>query len=556
MKSYYDYINEDVFDLNDYKYFDFLLNKIKDGLPILIGNQGKDSIIFEYNKELKMLHDKIINKQPVDNLLKPDRNYAKIFKDKNSENYYPLSKIFKGQFSQVKKKDSFNINFSGGKNTKIGESIQVCGFFMDLDLTDNFKFNETSYKNFIKQINNKKLNLADPIGIIENYMSSEKDFINYSKSLFNILYASSLASKDLKRYLNFTGVIHNDINYFYSISRTKGFTDSKISKDNTADCVLYTGKNFLKNFENEKSVLDTSNYNVKIKIDGEVTNEFLQISLKSGGRLGDLSTFTSISNNHKYFMYESFSSYLLSLKNKTKKIFLNITKKFSQTFNYIMKSIKGIPKKHEQIAISLFNEGINENRQTLPKEHEIFEKYKDEDEFNNLKLKIHDGLHEIKNKLDSLGDGIIYNLPDFKIPNKPNAKEMRFLYFNAVSILTMKEYLETISKVSDFQTVEIEMIYGNTLLPLVKVFTDYQNPIEYLPISNDIKNKIESIPTFGFMFNVTKGGYLSFYIHILSTIHTNEPTYIKIQMRTKGSGQYVVDGQSLINYKQFAKAYN
>ena len=445
-----------------------------------------------------------------------------------------------------KSSEAKQITFAGGDNTAMGESLQIAGLFMsDSDLAKPLK-------PLIKLL--KSLPLSNGSGAIEKYLKTEELFDAYSASLYSILKAATIAGKELKAHVNYNKVIHSDINKYYALLKSRGDVTS-MPKENTADCVLYNGADLLTVLSDVNNKIEFSDYKTKVvDKNGKVLTEFIQVSLKASGRIGDIATFTQISNNHKYFIYEGFGDYLKSLVKGAKNTFKGALNAIKNSVSKAMSMLKVLGKTSDDIQMRLFydNNLTEAKKGGLPKEEDIQKKFGVPENYKILKNKVDNGLKNLKSVLDKMGDGVIYNFPNYSAPNNPPAAdELRLIYFNAVSIYTLLEYLNGLSSTSDFSNVEIEMMYGNTNLPLVKVFADPSNPIEYLPI--EVKQGTSSnIPSFAVKINETKS-YLSFYIFMLSVTHTEEPTYIKIQMRTKGN-QYVVDGQSLINYNQFTKA--
>jgi hypothetical protein len=260
----------------------------------------------------------------------------------------------------------------------------------------------------------------------------------------------------------------------------------------------------------------------------------------------------------KYGIYnESFGSWIKMLGqealNWTQAKYKSLVKsieKFTSSFSKF-----GFDKRGKNIAIDLFY-GTNESsKKGLPKEEAIIEKYSDEAEYKKLTDKIELSIRNIKKLIDNLGSGAIYSIPDFNYPKKMDKKTVRFVYFNAVSVLIMEEFLEK-QKGNSFLNIEREAVYGNTLMPLVKVSTDVSAPIEFLPIKNSDVSK-STFPSFLFKLNISSNSYYSFYFYVISNIKTtsDEIVYIQIQMRTKGSSQYVVDAQSYKTYDNVMKNF-
>ena len=405
-----------------------------------------------------------------------------------------------------------------------------------------------------------------------------------------IILAAILAGEEIRKTQSFkyTDAIHSKINDYYEITKARGLVNKSIKKENTADVVLYNGSNFLENLKNEDNKVQPSEknkYKIQIKNeDGKILNEFVQISLKAGGRIGDISAFTTISNNHKYMYHttestgsqeisfdESFSfKGLLGILNKFRNFVFKVSKKVKEKIlsvkDFLFAKLKHIDtfaqRANKKLLKELLNEdysfaGIDEARMSLPSEKELFDKFSDKRRYANLAKKVNSGIKELKKELNKFGDNAIYQIPEaIAVPSTPpsSPKEMRYIYYNAVSVLTLLEYLHSIEEVKDFSKVEIDMIYGNTTLPLIKVYADPEHYIEFLatdPNAN-LDNFKNNYPIFGLKINQS-GDHLSFYLYLLSITKTNEVAYIKIQMRTKQEKQYVVDGQSIITYQKFLK---
>ena len=448
------------------------------------------------------------------------------------------------------------VSFAGGGNTKMGESLQTCGFFMNITMNSEFDYNGKNFKKLLSLLSDSNLNLSDGSGFKDKYLKDEKTFNRHQASIFSILYASSIAGKSLNTNLKFSKALHNNINSYYALSKEKNLVDMDINKDNTADCLLYSGSNLINNIKNPDSKIVGDTYNIKVIIDGKVTNEYLQISLKSGGRIGDSPTFTQISSKFKYnpIIEGMFRDMFTKISKTVSSVFLKMTNFVKNLLSKAKKNLKKTPKEFSNIATNLFynDKLIKETFKKFPNEDMIFEKYSDKKELKKLLTVVDEGLAALGGSLDAMGPGVIYKIPKYKTPSNPSKESLRFLYFNAVSILTMNEYIKSIGNPSDFQKLETEIVFGNTLLPLIKVFTDPTSAIEYLPIKKEKSNVNTEIPIFGAVVNNTKD-YLSFYIYILSD-KPSEIEYLRIQMRTKGN-QYVVDGQAYLSYEKFQKVF-
>ena len=452
------------------------------------------------------------------------------------------------------------ISFGGGENTKIGESIQNIGLYLsesDLNSKDLYSM----IKNYT---NNKDLNLSHPDGIVEKYMKDPETFNKYRASFIQILYASVQAKKEIL--LNNTKSIHLDIQKYYNILKKHKDTVSKnIKKENTADMVLYTGDNFLNNLENGKIISEDNNWIIKIFIDGKITNEFVQISLKSGGRIGDSKILTDIAKKFKftvmdpveenYIIYsnslnEGFTEFIQKSYNYVKNIFKKLSnrllsffdKKFSkiedELFNEIMKNSK-------------FNENLNEKKfDSFAKEKMIWDEFKTDKKYyiKLFETKYAKSLDSIKNKLSSFGEQAKIKIEGseyLKVPLSVTSEELRLIYYNIVSIQVFDDYIHTVTDLDDILKIEQALVIGNTTLPLIKIEASGNNPIEFIQIK-----KIKSPPkdAIGLLINKTKQ-HLSFYIFIISSLKQDDK-YLKIQMRTSGN-QYKIDGQSYISEKEY-----
>jgi len=473
-----------------------------------------------------------------------------------------------------------SIQFSGGNNTPIGESIQIAGMILpDPKKATAFKFGKPGLYNDLKAfLTDSGNNLAAGNAFFDKYMAKEEDFNAYAESIVTTLGDAFQAMRELKSYMPKTAnILHKDIKEFYKISKNRNWIDKNISKDSTADCLLYTGPNFLSNLGNKESELDASDYDIKVKINGKVTNTFVQISLKNGGRLGDISTFTKIaddiirlSNMEKLTdLDEGFwGGAWDKVKGGIQKVTLNINNSIKKSISKLIKvlDIKKWDSEFSKISRDLiakdapkgFKFKFWEAGGKYATEDEIFEVYKDAKKWQGLKATIDSGLLDIRKTLRTkLGDGVVVNMPMYKLAQPTNKTKMRYLYYDAVSVLTMQNFLKKISTVEDFQKLEVDIMYGNTALPLVVVYTNDAIKLKKLPVLNQDNNKeTREYPVVGFKYSISQAkqentAHLSFYFFVLSVTNTDEPKYIQIQMRTKQEKQYVVDGQGIYTYNQF-----
>jgi hypothetical protein len=207
------------------------------------------------------------------------------------------------------------------------------------------------------------------------------------------------------------------------------------------------------------------------------------------------------------------------------------------------------------------NESIEEAKREYPTKAVIWKKYNPKTQPINYKrlLNLYNRdygilLNIVKTKVNNNKGIMYYELPD-DISYKPDTDtELRLYYFNIVTIRTLIDYLKSIEKIQDTQGLEIEAVYGNTILPLVKIDTKLiSNPVIELPIIQQQKIQTK-MPIFGLTANkVSKKDYLSFYIHILSIIEKME--YSIIQLRTKKDTQYVVDMKGYASFDYFKSKY-
>jgi hypothetical protein len=127
------------------------------------------------------------------------------------------------------------------------------------------------------------------------------------------------------------------------------------------------------------------------------------------------------------------------------------------------------------------------------------------------------------------------------------------LYYNYVSALTALKYIESIKSIKDFHGLEIEAIYGNTSLPLIKITGHDTGSLERLKINPSPTSETSSLPVFAIQATLS-GHHMAYYFHVLSVTKEN-PQYMQVQLRTKGSAQYVVDANVFITIDKFNTKY-
>ena len=490
-----------------------------------------------------------------------DKNVKVIFGDGDRVkadlvNGRPVPKSASADTAGSGAKRAKRISFTGGKNTSIGESIQVCGLFMK---NSDIK----SYSAIVSAIKNvaKSSELGDPDGIFDLYLRDEKLYEEYKESFDELLRSSINAMQRLN--IKPDGFIHASIDtVFKKVLKSRNFV-SDLKKDNTADCVLYTGSDFLKNLANEENTITynsaNDDYRVFIKSpDGTELNTFIQISLKAGGRLGSSAAFSQIAKKHTHLPQNEG--------------FIDFVKRFTKSVvNFVIKNIAKL-KSFNKIffrKLERFNDiflknstfDLNEagRKPSFPKIEDIIKYYSTGDRYDVLAKEIKSNIVLLKKELIRLGDGVVYKIPDYTPDaNIPEPSVLRMMHFNNVSLKTLLEFLKDIKKASDIPVIEVELVYGNTSLPLVKLTASagtVNNPVEFLP--KELKNTVSNeLPSFGVLINTEKNNYLVFYFFIMSEIKKidNAPAYAKVQMRTSGN-QYKVEGNNYESYTTIQKNF-
>jgi DNA-binding protein Fis len=543
-----DYLIEATFGYSETKYLDSFIKRIEQGKPLRLGKDGTGgSVVIKYDDQVKAL--------------KKDKTKIKdtIFTDTNG-NQYKFTKFFKGDFSGFSGNTS-KINFGNGKNTKIGESIQNIGFYLtESDLSMD---SEKLYKKILGI--NYKINSADPSGVEKKYLNSFETFKKYELSFIQILSASVEAIKQIRqnesKFSSFN-TVHKNIQRYYNILKKKKLVNKNIKKENTADLILYTGKDILDNIENGKLVTREGSWVISVEVNGVEKNKIVQISLKSGGRIGDSSTLNIIANKYKKDIFDEIKENVIEYPQELEEGFLDYLKKTAnKVFNYFKKIVKKaelffkryFKKYDDQLFNDLKNLSINEKRfDRLPKEDMIWEFYNSNQSAAKklMEKKFNSAMSSIINKMNSFSVKTTYNIKEktLNIPKNITKEELRLIYYNVVSILTFSDYLDTVISIEDITKLEQEIVLGNSIFPLIKVEASGDNPVEFIRVSTP-KSPPETV--LGLLINKKEEHYV-FYIFILSSIK-DPKQYLKIQMRTSGD-QYKIDGNAYVSEKQF-KAY-
>lgn len=500
-----------------------------------------------------------------------------------------------------KKKDKTGIQaipFSDGKKTKMGESIQCVGFVHNHSISKPIKFGDAHYTAIVNTL--KTLNLSGGQTAIDEYFKDEDTFNQYMVSIVNLVAGASSAVSQLG--MKVDGVVHDEINEYYEIAKSKNYITGH-TKQNTADCVIYTGSNFLKNFEKGEVVYES--HLISIIVDSKVTNTFYQVSLKNAGRLGDIATLNVIANQFKGILYTNEENidildngtvildegYLTAIKSvlsgtktlisKGKKLILKGLDRLKDLTKSLLSGIKRLSKIGDSYHNKLMKAkprvarylALTEGRKTpLPKEYDILVRYGDEEGFATLKSGLIDTNKKLTARLSTFSsDDVVYKIDDYnvdfsKITNIVSQKkgvdvrkeekfqsELRLLYYNYVSALTALKYIESIKSIKDFHGLEIEAIYGNTSLPLIKITGHDTGSLERLKINPSPTSETSSLPAFAIQATLS-GHHMAYYFHVLSVTKEN-PQYMQVQLRTKGSAQYVVDANVFITIDKFNTKY-
>ncbi len=536
LKKFSSFLSEAKFNGNtkDLKYLPAVLKKIKNGVPLRLGASGElGQVKIKYNTHLKNVEK---------NLNKLKNAHDIVFTGEDGIEY-KYSHFFKGDFSGFNNKSgcSNGVSFAGGNNTAIGETLQIISMYLNKPISSfddikklNIDFNELSN---IKGLEDKYFNGDECIDAINSVVTS---IITTKNSL------------NLEKYK----YIHKNIDEYYKILKNRKLVTA-LKKENTADVVFYTGKDFLNNLNDEKNEIFYDSHFIEIRRDGKTLNTFVQITLKSGGRLGDSKYLTDMSKEHRV-LGEGFLDLFTKIKNKLNIIYTKTSNMVKNIIKTVENKVKGILSKNNKFD-KYAKLGFNESKNN-PNEMEIWDYYmpgtknykKLESEFSVV---YHDVLNIINSIKSKLGAGFISSVPKKIIPIPNNPKELRYYYYNLVSLKVLRDYLGDISNISDIEKIETEIVYGNTSLPLVKLDSE-KSSVDFLPFEKPFIKTIKP-PTLAVKIN-TSGEHFSFYIYILSFLKSNFEKnniyYLQIQMRTKGTSQYVIDGNSYKSQEQVMKA--
>ena len=434
-------------------------------------------------------------------------------KDKKGNVYHCMGSASKigGWFNHYKDNNTFDLDTDGK------ETAALLGVYMNAEKYLK-QFNELKGKedagdklpSLVTKFKNDVAATLTGQDWISNVLVSKLS----KASLPNVIQVCAIAAgmdkfcqtKGIKGY----SIIHKSIENYYTAEMKNPYTKTEGGKKNTADCIILKGNpgSFLKNMESEKITYE-SNGLCKLAT-GE---EFFQVSLKQAAdnaQLGKItsdfsSAFGMLSNNDLFNMYlhensqilldeglkDLFNKGLEFVKSVGKKVvdkIYQIGNRFQSYFKTNLKSLQKNQKKAEKKVDDfimnlkvdkkyLNEELILEKKGKITLDDKVEAIAKDANAMNLVYSNVQDEFKKVLTKSTKAGITAVGS-STFPVSKKYTADLVRKLMANTKAyycinqmlggVSAQKKDLEALFK--DMLSLEKEMYFGRTSLPLVKVF--------------------------------------------------------------------------------------
>jgi len=474
------------------------------------------------------------------------------------------------------------------------ETASLLGVYIDAESYLE-KFNTSTDESLPSIVTDFKNEVA---GVLTGQDWSSNNLISQLKnaSVANVIQVCAIAAgmdrfcktKNIKGW----GIIHSKINDYYKSEMENPHTDTVGGKANTADCVIFDGDitSFLDNMKTQKIYYDSNGLCTL-----ESGEKFYQVSLKQaegGAQLGKITKdfskkFGLLKNDdlinlliHEDVEYEILDESLKDLFNKGKEFIRGVGKKimsklseignlFKSIYNSNIKKLKSAQKKSEKevdnfvMNLKVDSKYLNERKSTMndyviaiSKDRNAFSKLH---QFADNKLKV-----VIKNTkpagLKSVGsDSIPKSKPSVNIVRKLIANSKAYDSINRMLSNTSGQVKSIDIIFNDMVSLEKEMFFGRTELPLVKVFglkpDGSGTAWKFLKTGREfIQDRISSftnMPDNVLIVNSQpQDGYMNVSVLMLSHLNakTKEPSYNVVSMRTHSASSttFVIEGRNVV----------
>ncbi len=382
--------------------------------------------------------------------------------------------------------------------------------------------------------------------------------------------------------------IHSKIKKYYAAEIANSYIEKEGSKDNTADIVICnrSADDAIKAVSNEKI---TYNADSGLCYSEDSDLKFFQVSLKKardGAQLGKITSIVmsryNLPNNIDLAdiiigegIVNKITTGIKNLVGKTKELFKRVWTQINMWttihFNLLQKYADS-----QDMYVRLLLNSIGIVEDSLLEAKTGLNKTilgLDKSQFVKIAEQINDrvsNLGTVAKKHPFIVSSIGKKLTTQKHPFK---KSERFkIVANYVGLLAIEKMLKIPTTTAQELVDEIvhlqqEMFFGKSTLPLYKVFgagLDGQKSYQYLGGSKEFgkakENSLEGTnhPLIGIKIVDQKKRYYTLSVHMIAGIdEEGNPSYNKINFRTKAADSFTfaVEGESVLNYKQFKKVY-
>lgn len=382
-------------------------------------------------------------------------------------------------------------------------------------------------------------------------------------------------------------IIHGRVNDYYSAEESNHHIEVNGNKANTADMILSSvpANELIKMVSSEEIRFDSSSgmcYIGKAK--------FLQVSLKKSIKGTQLGKVTDLIKNmygirsssdilNSVLLKEGFFDFAKKFGKTVSKYIQGAINKISKYFNSFFKKVASDYDRQQKKDLLYLEQVLNLKEGSLYNGNTLLERKLTINETlrglseNQVGIIVNE-IEKRANKLESTANGIghISFLSKGRIINKSTTLEDRIKLlanlttFEILSNMVNRNGGDLKSLAEDIGSIQKEMLFGKTTLPLYKVYGSEPggDSYEFLSTGKEFVNKFETsvdgnLMVMGILISPKESG--SYYVmssaFFVSVDETGDPLYSENRMGTNKAGRftYVFEGTKFLTLEEFNKKF-